>query len=265
MRVTTAQLPGPDKSDDRIFIGPDVVIMLDGASAFEPAEVTAADYVDHLGPMLLNNLARHQVAPLVDGLSAAIEQTASTLGLVPGGAPSSTVAIVRVRRDVVDLLVLGDTQIATPDGILIDDRIAGVGTEHRSAYRARLREGRGYDSEHRALLRQLQQEQRRHRNRHEGYWIAEADPTAAAQSIVDTRDRHRTPWLVLATDGAYRSMIQLGIDDWSRVADRNDADLTDLLSRCREWEAEADPDGIELPRAKRHDDKSLAAIRVNND
>jgi len=32
---------------------------------------------------------------------------------------------------------------------------------------------------------------------------------------------------------------------------------------CREWEKNADPDGSQFPRAKRHDDKVIAAIRLN--
>ena len=34
-----------------------------------------------------------------------------------------------------------------------------------------------------------------------------------------------------------------------------------ILEHCREWEENADPDGSQFPRAKRHDDKAIAAIR----
>lgn len=31
-----------------------------------------------------------------------------------------------------------------------------------------------------------------------------------------------------------------------------------MLQRCQTWETDEDPDGQKLPRAKRHDDKSIA-------
>ena len=36
------------------------------------------------------------------------------------------------------------------------------------------------------------------------------------------------------------------------------ADLMAVLLQCQDWEEDHDPEGRELPRAKRHDDKSLA-------
>ena len=55
-------------------------------------------------------------------------------------------------------------------------------------------------------------------------------------------------------------MSHLGIDDWARLVDLRQADLEAVLKRCHQWESERDPNGMELPRAKRHDDKSLAVI-----
>ncbi|WP_158633223.1 hypothetical protein [Amycolatopsis sp. WAC 04182] len=40
------------------------------------------------------------------------------------------------------------------------------------------------------------------------------------------------------------------------------ADLHDIVTRCHTWEHDADPDARTLPRAKRHDDKTLAAVRI---
>lgn len=132
-------------------------------------------------------------------------------------------------------MVLGDTQIATPERILRDERIARIGTAHRQAYRARLRDGRGFDPAHNALLQKLQQEQHRHRNRDGGYWIAEAIPEAATRALVQQLSRATTPWLVLATDGAYRTMGPLGLDDWSRVATIAQEELRSTLNECRAW------------------------------
>jgi hypothetical protein len=47
------------------------------------------------------------------------------------------------------------------------------------------------------------------------------------------------------------------------VARMTTPELKLLLRRCHEWEAAVDPNGIGLPRAKRHDDKTLAVINFS--
>lgn len=260
MYVATAQVPGPDHSDDRIFTTPNAVIMLDGASAFVPVPVSAATYADHLGGTLRDQLTAHPDAALRDILAAAIETTAHDLDLSPGHSPSSTVAIIRAHAGHIDLLTLGDTQIVTPDQTIRDTRQATIAPAQRDQYRARLASGASYDHEHRALLRQLQAEQAQQRNRTGGYWIAETQPEAAHHAITIQRPINHMPWAILATDGAYTPMEHLGMDDWPELCRATSAPLTALLQRCYNWESQDDPSGTELPRAKRHDDKNLVAI-----
>jgi hypothetical protein len=263
VHVATAQHPDAIASDDRIFVTPDAVIMLDGASVFGPTDVPAAVYAAQLGSNVRDALTENPAADLSDSLALAIERTANTLNLTTDAAPSSTVAIARVRPDEgIDVLTLGDTQVVTPQRIIRDDRLNRVAKDKRAAYQARLRAGHGYDDEHRALLRALQNEQRRYRNRPGGYWIAETDPKAARHALRVRLPITSTSWLILATDGAHRPLGHLGLDDWHRLARLDPAALSDLLERCDRWEAEADPDGRALPRAKRHDDKSLAVVTV---
>lgn len=260
MRAILAQHPEPPSGDDRAFVTSNAVIVLDGASAFSARDVPASVYAQHLGSTM---------AALVDGtdealtvlLAEAIKTTAVDLGLTPGGrAPSSTVAVVRRREDAsVDVLVLGDSQVVIPGEILRDDRLAPLATEQRTAYRERLASGHGYDDEHRHLLAALQAEQLRHRNKPGGYWIAEADPVAAEHALTRHLPPDEVPWCVLATDGAYKPMEHLGLDDWSAVAAANTDDLAATLRRCQDWES-ADERGRQLPRAKRHDDKTLVTV-----
>lgn len=259
MKVETAQLPGPDQSDDRIFVTTNAVIMLDGASSLLPTPVPTSAYVDQLGGRLTQALTENPEADLVDALSASIESTAKSLALEPGRSPSSTVAIARAAPGAsVDALVLGDTQIAWPGGLLRDERIANVGSDLRDAYQERLAAGFGYDHEHRALLRQVQEEQEQQRNQLGGYWIAESDPLAALHALTAQWATAEAPWFVLATDGAYRPLQVLGLDDWWSVAQQPSVALHGLLDQCRHWETTSDPNGKLLPRAKSHDDKSLA-------
>lgn len=257
MRVATAMLPDASSSQDRIFTTENAVIVLDGASAFVPVEVSPSTFVDTLGGYLVGGLAADPRIPLADLLAQAIRSTASVLDLRPGASPSSTVAIAREDSDGLDLLVLGDSQIVTPHGIYIDDRIARVAQAERSAYHARLAEGRGYDADHRELLRSLQLEQSRYRNSDGGYWIAEADPEAAHHAVTQRQELETAPWLVMATDGAYRPMQHLGVE-WRNVAAKSSTELTQLLADLEKWEKCHDLNGLALPRAKRHDDKSIA-------
>jgi hypothetical protein len=48
--------------------------------------------------------------------------------------------------------------------------------------------------------------------------------------------------------------------DWLALAHYDSDQLAAVLAVIHEWEAAADPDGRTLPRAKRHDDKTPAAI-----
>lgn len=258
--VTSAQLPEPPEGADRIFITPNAVIVLDGASAFGPANPDPATYVDRLGAGARDALAADPRANLVEVLARSIEATAGELVLTPGLAPSSTVAIARWVDDHVDLLVLGDGQIRTPLRAVTDVRLDAVGVAERTAYRARLAEGHGYDDRHRSLLVDLQIQQAAHRNRPGGYWIAEADPSAAAHAITESHPITEMPWLMLATDGAYRVLDHLGI---GVEPTGTSSDLAERLHRCETWESADDPDGMVLPRSKRHDDKTLVALTRN--
>lgn len=260
MHVSIAQHPEPPAGDDRVFVTENAVIVLDGASAFTARDVPASTYADHLGSTLAS-LIEGSDQTLTALLANAIEATAADLDLTPGGrAPSSTVAMVRRREDAsLDVLVLGDSQVAIPGEILRDDRLAPLASTERTAYRTRLGSGHGYDAEHRQLLASLQAEQLHHRNKPGGYWIAEADSAAAKHALTRHLAPDEAPWCVLATDGAFKPMEHLGLDDWPSVAAATSDGLAALLQRCQEWEA-GDPRGQLLPRAKCHDDKTLVAV-----
>lgn len=260
--VAAAQRPEPPAGADRIFLAPSAVIVLDGASAFARSSPNPAGYVDSLGAHLRGALTDDPAADLVGTLAAAIEATARGLALMPGHSPSSTVAIARWSDVMVDLLVIGDTQIVTPHGTLRDDRLDHIGRAQQAAYRERLRSGGGYNEGHQALLVELQAEQARHRNQPDGYWIAEADPAAAAHSLTVSYPVESTPWMVLSTDGAYKPLDQLQIAA-ERAVD-SDA-LADMLRQCQDWESSADPDGRILPRSKRHDDKAVVLLQRESD
>ena len=126
----------------------------------------------------------------------------------------------------------------------------------RREYRSRLRQGCGYDATHRELLTRIQQAERDARNTPGGYWIAEATPAAGAHAIRRTYPVRDVAWCVLATDGAQRGFDHHQVQ-WTTLHEETSHQLLERLDDLHDWEADHDPDGTELPRAKRHDDKTV--------
>ncbi|MEU0508329.1 hypothetical protein [Amycolatopsis sp. NPDC006125] len=252
-----------EESADKIFVTPHAVILLDGASAFVPVLVPASAYADYLGRFLADALTADPTADLHEILAEGIKATAAHYDLKAGESPSSTVTIARERDEHLDLLLLGDNTVILPGGeILTDDRIDRLDLEPRRKYRERLAAGHGYDDEHRALLRELQAQQARHRNRAGGYWIAETSPSAAIHALAFTRLTGDTPWVALASDGAYNTMSHLRLTDWVAYAQKSNY-LNEVLRGCRQWETVSDPNGHLLPRAKPQDDKAAAVALID--
>jgi len=265
VRITAAQLPEPPHGADRVVVTGNAVIVLDGASAFEPAGVPPGEYASRLGAAIAAALAVAPEAPLLSVLGEAITATAAELGLADdAGCPSSTVAMARLADGALDLLALGDSYIfygtGPGTGTLTDDRLAGLHLPQQRQYRERLAAGGGYGDAHRDLLRALQRGQRLRRNRPGGYWIAAADPAAASHALAITLPATAETWAVLATDGVVNTARHLGLDDWPALARSGPAALARLLRHCQDWEQHTDPDGRRFPRSKRHDDKAIASL-----
>ena len=264
MKVHTATLAGGANNADRVFVLDHAVILLDGASAFAPVDVDPGDYAGTLGQAIADQLAADPTRSLPHAVADAIAQATESLSLDDGPSPSSTVTILRIRHEWVDLYALGDSPIhygaGTVGKTLIDDRLSALPIPEREQYRNALASGTGYTDAHRRTLVELQRAQREHRNRPGGYWIAETDPFAALQGITATVPAAHISWAALATDGAADVINLHGRPFWSEIAQYDTEDLTALLARLHEWEYTDDPDGRLLPRAKRHDDKTVAAI-----
>lgn len=263
MKLRVAQLQ-ESSAADRVIADDDYVVVLDGATSFVPGDVPDVGvYVDTLGNELRERLC-DTTGELRRILADSIWATADQLDLLPGHSPSSTVAILRHRGTVLETLLLGDSTIVVGDVrgsymVATDNRLAELDLPETHRYRRRLIGGSGYDDTHRDILRSLQDNQQRYRNRANGYWIAEADPVAAEHAITSIHSAADVSWSVLATDGASERIGAVGFS-WDRIARSDIDDLNGLLTECHRWEAEADPDGRVAPRAKRHDDKTLVVV-----
>lgn len=263
MEIAIAERPDGN-GEDRALVFANGVTVLDGATTHHPGIPTASGYVGTFGPELTCRLD-YGIDPRA-AVRETIRATAAKLHLQPGASPSSTVAVVHVGPDTVTALLLGDSSVivGTRDGnyeIRSDNRLHELSTPLSDQYRRRLAAGSGYDRTHHEFLHKLQQHQRVHRNRTGGYWIAEADPTAADHALRFDYPRDSVAWVIVATDGARDPMEALGIE-WPTVYRQSSAGLRELLDRCHAWEADIDPHGRLLPRSKQHDDKTLAVIRL---
>lgn len=265
MKVHTATRAGGTTNADRVFVTEHAVIVLDGASAHEPVDVDPATYAHLLGETIAEQLDHSTTADLAHVVSIGIRRAAARLHLTAGAStsPSSTVSILRTRGDRADLYVLGDSPIyygnSTRTDHLVDERLSALAVPERARYVSQLVAGQGYDNHHHEALVALQREQSRHRNVPGGYWIAAADPIAASHAATMTLDPALATWAILATDGA-ADLIEHTGQPWPEIAKSDAGQLSDLLRRLHDWEATTDPDGRLLPRAKRHDDKTVAAI-----
>lgn len=264
-RVRTAErAAGGQPSQDRVVVLTRAAAVLDGASAPDPSERDGGWYAGQLAAELGHRL-EDDTLDLATILADAIAAVAAGHRLLPGDSPSSTVTLLRWSDDRVDGLVLGDSPLVTvhTDGTteeVVDDRLAYVAPGQRVAYHDRLAAGGGYDDTHRRLLRELVGEQRRHRNRPDGYWIAEADAVAARHAIVRSWPAAAVSAALLATDGVSRGIGGYALPDWRSAYDlAASAGPRALLDAVRAPEEE-DPDGRRWPRSKPHDDQALVVV-----
>jgi hypothetical protein len=127
------------------------VAVLDGATSWlpQPEGRDGGWHARTFGEALRTRLdSNQQLSHLV---SDAIREIRDQHSLTPGNSPESTLTIARHDRDHVEIYILGDSPaVIFPKGndvhAIHDRRLEPVGAEYRSAYRAYLANGNGYDA-----------------------------------------------------------------------------------------------------------------------
>jgi hypothetical protein len=261
--VRTAGRRGPDRpSEDRVFVTPYAVVVLDGASQPVRDNRDGGWLAETLGSQLRDRLTEAANADMEAVLAQAIEATARRYTLVPGLSPSTTVSIVRWDATKVDVLVLGDSPVIalTRDGRILearDDRLSRVASPERRALRAN---GGGFGSERTQEWQALVDAQRRRRNQPDGYWIAEAVPEAAAHAVRAHWDINDLVLVVAMTDGVANGVDRYRVlEDWHVAAELAHNDPAGLVNAVHNAE-EDDANGTRWPRTKRHDDKAIVLV-----
>jgi hypothetical protein len=267
VRVRTACRRGPDRpSEDRIFVTPNAVVVLDGASQPIPGSRDGAWLADTLGTQLRDRLRKAEAADLETLLAQAIDATARRYALVPGMSPSTTVSMARWDAHTVDVLVLGDSPVValTYGGRILevrDDRLSRVACRERQA----LHDNGGLGSECADKWQALVDEQRRRRNRPDGYWIAEAVPEAAAHAVRARWNVQNLALIMAMTDGVANGVHRYQVpENWRTAAELALRDPADLVNAVHQAE-ESDAAGTRWPRIKRHDDKALVLVEFIRD
>ncbi len=222
---------------------PKAVLLLDGATATGLRGMSVTEYVDALLQMLARQVAKRPSADLATLLAATIGALATKHGLLPGESPSSTVAMLRWQPSTVDVLVLGDSPVVifTPDGRLevADTRLAVL-----------RRAGKLGDT---AAVDRL-------RNVDGGFWVAEADPGAAAHALRGSWPMPEVMAAILASDGVSVGVDDYRLFDWERLLELSTTDGPEAVLDAVRTIERTDPDRIRWPRPKLHDDQSLAVV-----
>jgi hypothetical protein len=250
-QITTAERAGvgrdglPRPTEDRIVRLPNAVVLLDGATSPTPRERDGGWHSRHLAREFgAEEFGTEEPVDLegdlADALARAIDRLARRHGLIPGAAPSSTVAITRWSDTHVDVLVLADSPV-----VVFTDTGAEVVAD------TRLRDLRG-------RVERITD----WRNREHGWWVAEADPAAAHRAVRASWPRDRVRAVLMATDGVSCGVDDYGLfDDWQTVLDiTSEKGPEVVLDDIRAAEA-GDRDRRKWPRPKVHDDQALAVIR----
>lgn len=263
-----SQPGGQSENEDWAGATPHAAVVLDGLTS--PSELDSGCvhgvpwFVHQLGSSLLKRLANVEES-LRGNLAAAISDVAQLhagqCDLANTGTPSATVALVRVREQEIEWLVLADAAVLleTDDGIRVvtDDRVSSVAAAQRDAA---LAEGHS-DNEKRRLISELVSAQRKVRNQAGGYWIAGSNPDAAYEASTGSVGRRDGQRCALLTDGVTR-LVEFGESSWMDLFEALDKEGPErIIGRVREAEA-SDPELARWPRYKPSDDATAVVLNL---
>ena len=242
VRFATAATPGR-RNEDLVIATDEFVIVLDGVTS--PPHVPTGCVHDPvwlvrtLGSILATALTCHPQETLTALLANAIADLRSThsgsCDLSHPESPSSTVAVVRERHDIVDYLVLCDSTVVLTNH---DGGVIRIVTDDRTAHLHGLT---------RAAVAEL-------RNVPGGFWVASTDPAAAAQALTGSLERSLIGTALVCTDGATRLVDRFGRTWPEMLRLVETGSVRDLLHAVRVAELAGGP----ASSGKQHDDATMA-------
>lgn len=263
MRVsiaTQAATPGR-ANEDYAVASSTLAILLDGATVppdAAPCPHDARWFSRTLGIALFTELSTEPPAWIAEGVARAIEAVATshakTCEIDDQTHPSATVAILRQLPDVYEYYILGDSTIVFDlvGGELAarsDKRLRQVATAERERVAAR------HSGHERAPVAvSLVMAERAKRNVRGGYWIASANPDAAAHGRQGHVLRGELTRAALLSDGAAATVERYDLTDWRSALDLMEHDGPQAVIRTAREAEDSDPEAKRWQRSKIHDD-----------
>jgi hypothetical protein len=258
--IRTAERPGnPTKpSEDRIFTTDNAVILLDGATQYEQRTYDGGWIAENAGKRIQAGLIDDPGVNLVDLVEQVIVDLVGDYGLVPGDAPSTTLALLRLGEGVVDALVIADSPVLIKrnDGELIevrDSRLDRIVAQNPRPPGLADRSDPDWERRYRAIESQ--------RNQPGGFWTIAASPQAAREAVTYSMGLGEFEAALLMSDGVSILHDVYEPGGWASGFDRFVDDPSAAIEQTVALEA-ADPHATRWPRSKQHDDKAIASVGV---
>jgi hypothetical protein len=258
--VRTAEAPGdPGKpTEDRIFVTDNAVILLDGATDYESRRYSGGWIADQAGQRLRDGLIDDPGIDLQKLVESAIVDLVDTYDLIPGQTPSTTLALLRVHHEQIDVLVIADSPVIIKQHFgdvleVRDHRLADITNRYPRPSgppdRANPDWLRRYDSIE------------SHRNRADGFWTISASPEAAGHAVSARIPAGEFAAALLMSDGVSALKDTYEPEGWASDFDRFTDEPAAAIARTIQLEAE-DPNCQRWPRSKPHDDKAIASATL---
>lgn len=268
---------GNQVNEDYVAVGSTYAVLLDGSSGIAGTRVlphhcgSDAQWFSHfVGGRICEYL--DAARGIVDSIRLAVDDSRDFI--VKNGAtdneelfPSSTLVVVSVSGDSVDIVSLGDSPvfIGLKDGSLVtmsDVRIAELDQAAVDAM-VDLSRGRAMTGVQKCVaVNDILLANRQLKNKPDGYWIL--DPSGVALEHLNVRrfSVKDIDYVCAMSDGLERAFDLFGLaDPVAFLAKATRESFDELLVRLRA-EENLDPDFDRYPRLKLHDDASYFLLRL---
>jgi protein phosphatase 2C-like protein len=248
-------------NEDFAAVAPGAAVLLDGAGYAADTKTGCAHgvawYTRTLGGLLAARASDTAIS-LSEVLGQGIEQVRQmhegTCDLRHPDTPGATVIVARQCGEDLEYLVLCDSVLLLQPRhggprAISDPRLGQLIARHRPS-----RDLPAGTPEHDAAWHAYAQRLAQARNRPGGFWLAAADPVAAAHALTGREPIRALAAVALLSDGATRLADRFHLATWAGIcATLAEQGPAGLIRQVRDTEA-TDPSGQRWPRRKIHDD-----------